>query len=363
MNSHPAARFTLFVASSRGEDGKGIVRFTLNATDGSFERGPILREGVESPLYLATDPYRQRLYVADCPPASAGTAGGALTAHAIESGSGSLHFLNRRSSEGSVPCYLTVSADRRFVLVANYGDGSVASIRLGADGRLGDTADVRAHRPEPGEPLRPAHAHSILLDAANQFAYAGELGLDQVRVYRFDPAQGTLTPCRTWNARRGAGPRHFVFHPTLPYAYLINELDSTLVAFARDGTAGTLSELQTLSTLPPGFAGTNYCADLHVHPNGRFLYGSNRGHDSLVICAIDPTSGRLSLLGHEPTRGHFPRSFAFDPTGRFVVVGNEKSDTLVSFRVNADTGTLTPTGHTAAVSAPSALCFLQPPSP
>ncbi|MSR65232.1 MAG: lactonase family protein [Verrucomicrobiae bacterium] len=351
---HHAIR--LYVASLNGGTSDGLILFRFDTTSGALTLQPSFREGVQNPLFLTTDPRRQFLFVADFVDHCDGEPGGAVCSYAIDHATGALRFLSRQSSGGTVPCYISVSADGKFIFTANYVDGKVAVHPVGDDGTLGSASGVVAHI--SSDPKKKAHAHSIVLDAANRFAFAGELGLDQVVGYRFDAKAGRLSRIGEWNAKAGAGPRHFKFHPDGRFAYVINELDSTLVAFAYDGAHGRLAELQALTTLPGGFSGTNYCADLHVHPSGRFLYGSNRGHDSIVIFAIDEKTGRLQLVGHEPTQGNFPRSFEIDPSGTWLVVGNEKSGNIVTFRIDAGSGKLTSTGHVAQMTAPAGLCWV-----
>jgi 6-phosphogluconolactonase len=254
---------------------------------------------------------------------------------------------------------MSVDATGRFVLVANYGSGSVCVLPIGRDGGLGDAADVVQHQGSSVNPRRQQgpHAHSITLDAANRYAFAADLGIDKVMVYRLDTASGKLIPNDPpWaQVKPGAGPRHFDFHPSGKYAYLINELDSTITAFAYDASRGIIREIQTVPTLPADFRGASTCADVHVSPSGKFLYGSNRGHDSIVIFRIDEATGRLSYVGHELTQGKTPRNFAIDPTGTFLLAANQNSDTIVTFRIDQQTGKLTPTGHVA--EAPMPVCL------
>ncbi|MGD8239338.1 MAG: lactonase family protein, partial [Armatimonadota bacterium] len=207
---------------------------------------------------------------------------------------------------------------------------------------------------------RGPHAHSINLAPDNRFAFAPDLGIDKVMIYELDLAEGKLPPNDApWaTVKPGAGPRHFAFHPTVRWAYVINELDCTITAFGYDAAKGLLTETQTVPTLPEGFEGVNTCADIHIHPSGKFLYGSNRGHDSIVIFAIDEGTGKLTYIGHEPTQGQSPRNFGIDPTGTFLLAANQRSDTIVTFRIDADTGKLTPTGHVASVPAPVCVKFV-----
>lgn len=350
----------VYAASSTAERCDGIHLYALDADRGDLTLKSVARDGVSFPLYTATDPCQRFFYVADLVESCDGKPGGAVCAYAIHPVTGALTFLNRKSSEGTVPCYVSVAANGRFALVANYGNGTVAVLRVEADGKLGETVALEHPVPAPADPKREAHAHSIVLDAANRFALVGELGLDQVITYRFDPGTGKLTRATTWTAPRGAGPRHFTFHPDGRHAYVINELNNTVVAFAYDADSGRLEELQTLSTLPEGFQGETYTADLHVHPNGRFLYGSNRGHDSIAIFAIEDGTGRLKLVGREPTQGSFPRGLGLDPSGTCLLAGNEKSDRIVSFRMDPETGLLTPIGSATSMRAPGCFTFLRP---
>src|ERR1051325_8155021 len=347
----------IYVASFNGGKSEGIWRCLLNSQSGTLQLEKGFREGAQNPLYVATDPQQRFLFVADYVEPGDGQTG-AISSYAMDRATGCLKFLSRKPSEGTIPCYLSVSANSQFVLVANYGDGSVAVLRLGSQGELGEVVSVQHHVAPAATPARQAHAHSIVLDAANRFAFVGELGLDQVIIYRFDAATGKLTPSGSWSARNQAGPRHFRFHPDGRHAYLINELDSTVVAFDYDASKGTLTELQTLSTLPKGYQGKNDCADLHVHGNGRFLYGSNRGHDSLAIFRIEAGTGRMEIVGHQSTEGNCPRSFAIDPSGAILAVGNKKSDSLVTFRIDQQQGTLTATKQTLGVPAPACITFV-----
>ncbi|MBI4027205.1 MAG: lactonase family protein [Verrucomicrobia bacterium] len=349
----------MYVASFNDGKSDRLWLFQFDGKTGALRPDVRFCEGVHSPLYIETDGRGRFLFVADFVENCDGRKGGAVCSYAIDAATGALRFLNRQSSEGMVPCYIGVSADGRFIQVANYGTGAVAVLPVAESGELGKAVAVTEHQSLAGDGKKKPHAHSIVLDAANRFAFAGELGLDKVVMCRFDAATGKLTTAGAWDAKAGAGPRHFTFHPNGRFAYLINELDSTVVAFAYDGATGALMELQTLTTLPDGFTGTNYCADLHVHPSGKFLYGSNRGHNSIAIFAIDTGTGRLQLAGHEATQGNFPRSFILDPTGAWMVVANEKSNTIFTFRVDADTGALSATGHKGDVVAPACLTFLR----
>jgi 6-phosphogluconolactonase len=279
-------------------------------------------------------------------------------AFAIDPKSGKLTSLNQESSGGAGPCHLIVDGAGRCVLVANYGGGSVAALPIHPDGRIAHASAFVRHQGKSVDPRRQdkPYAHSINLDAAGRFAFAADLGADKVFVYRYDGARGTLVANDPPAAKvaPGAGPRHFAFHPNGRAAYVINELDSTVTAFRYDPEKGILTETQAVSTLPSGFTGKSWTAEVVVHPSGKFLYGSNRGHDSIAIFAID-ASGKLTVVGHQPTQGKTPRNFAVDPTGRFLLAANQDSNTIVLFRIDRQRGRLEPTGD--VVEAPMPVCI------
>lgn len=347
----------VYIASFNDCKSDGILLYHMNPEKGALTLIRSFGQGVHNPLYIDTDSEQRFLFAADVVQEFSGKPGGAVSAYAIDQASGALTFLNTQSSEGVTPCYVSVSRNGKFVLVANYSDGKVAVLPVDEKGRLGQACDVVQHARDDG--TGQPHAHSIVLDTANRFAFAGELGLDKLMVHQFDDAAGRLTPTdASWDSTPGSGPRHFKIHPNGQYAYLINETNSTLVAFAYDDANGRLTELQTVSTIPHDFAKPNYCADLHVHSSGRFLYGSNRGHESIVIFAIAQDTGTLTLVGHEPTQGEFPRGFAIDPSGTLLLAANENSDTVVTFRIDPQTGILTPTGQVTEMPAPVCFAFL-----
>ena len=265
---------------------------------------------------------------------------------------GQLTFLNRQSSEGAGPCHLSVDRTGRVVLVANYASGSAAVLPVGGDGRLGEASEKVQHQGSSVNPQRQEgpHAHSITPSADNRFALVADLGLDRIMVYRLDSSAGRLTPNDPpWAAvNPGAGPRHLAFHPTLPLVYVVNELGNTVTAFAWEARRGALQEAQTISTLPPDFRDTSYGADVHVAPSGRFLYASNRGHDSIAIFSIDRATGLLSAVAHQPTLGKWPRNFVIDPTGNWLLAANQESDSVVVFRIEAETGRLSSVGPAAS---------------
>ncbi|MGH7378010.1 MAG: lactonase family protein, partial [Candidatus Methylomirabilales bacterium] len=248
------------------------------------------------------------------------------------------------------------------VLAANYGGGSVVALPVGAGGTLGEATAFIQHQGSSVNPRRQEapHAHSINLDPENRFAVAADLGLDRLLVYRFDPARGTLAANDPPFAavKPGAGPRHFAFHPRGRHAYAINEIHCTVTAFAWDGRRGALEEIQTVSTLPGEVQEGFSTAEVQVHPSGKFLYGSNRGHDSIAVFAIDAASGRLTGVEHRPTGGKTPRNFGIDPAGAFLLAANQGSDSIVGFRIDPETGKLEPTGSVVRVPSPVCVKFL-----
>jgi 6-phosphogluconolactonase len=348
----------VYVGTYTGGASEGIYHFRLDLGTGALAAaGSVVP--VDHPSYLALHPSRPFLYSVNELGDFRGRKCGGVSAFAIDEGSGELSLLNQQASGGPGPCYVSVDATGRSVLVANYGGGSVAFLPLGEDGRLGEATDFIQHTGSSVNPNRQQapHAHSIIPGPENRCAFAADLGLDKVMIYQLDLAAGKLRPNDPpWaQVHPGAGPRHVTFHPNGHYAYLINEIDSTLTAFAYDASRAALTELQTASTLPEGFEGRNSCADVHVHPSGKFLYGSNRGHDSIVIYALDAATGRPSYVGHEPTQGKTPRGFTIDPTGAFLLAANQNTDAIVTFRIDAATGQLAATGHVAQVPTPVCL--------
>jgi len=346
---------------TRGKS-KGIYLLRLDLASGALTPPELAAEAV-SPSFLALHPSGRFVYAVGEGGDLAGGRTGSVSAFAIEPESGKLKLLNQQSSAGAGPCHLTVDHGGKNVLVANYGSGTVCVLPLGEDGRLAEPSEIIYHQDDlaSAKPRRP-HAHSVNLDATGRFAFAADLGLDRVFVYRFDPAKGKLTANDPSAAvlAVNSGPRHFASHPSGKFAYVINEMASTVTALAYDSQRGALVERQTISTLPEGFVGKSYTAEVQVHPSGRFLYGSNRGHDSIAVFAVDAETGRLSPVEHPSTQGRTPRHFGIDPTGTYLIAANQDSDSLVVFRIDPKTGKLTPTGTKVEVPAPVCVKFMLP---
>jgi len=335
--------------------GKGIYVFRLDVSTGALEPYN-LAEGVTNPSYLAFDPSHRFLYAVNELKEFEGAPSGAVSAFSLDPDRGRLRFLNRKPTHGTDPCHLTVDKMGRYVLVANFMSGSVCVLPIREDGSLGDATDVIQHQGSSVDPIRQSgpHAHAVTLDDSGRYAFVPDLGIDRLMVYTFDANRGKLEPhAEPWvKVAPGAGPRQLVMHPGGRYAYLINELDSTMTAFQYDPDRGILREIQTLSTLPEDFEGASTCAEVQISPSGKFLYGSNRGHDSIVIYAVDQMDGTLACVGHESTRGKTPRNFVVDPAGEFLLAANQDTDNVVTFRLDRASGELVATGHSVDVPTP-----------
>jgi 6-phosphogluconolactonase len=353
----------VYIGSYTGAKSKGIYVSRLDLATGALV-APMLAVETASPSFLAIHPNQRFIYAANEVSDFAGKKSGAVGAFALDPQTGKLTLMNQQSSVGDGPCHLVVDKTGKNVLVANYGGGSVAVLAVREDGKLGEAAAAIQHHGSSVNPQRQKepHAHSINLDAANRFAFAADLGLDRILIYKFDAAKGTLTANNPSSApvKPGAGPRHFVFHPTGRFAYVINEIHCTVTAFRYDAQRGELTELQTVSTLPEREAvkSAYSTAEVQAHPNGKFLYGSNRGHDSIVVFAIDENSGKLTYVENEPTQGKTPRNFGIDPTGAYLLAANQNSDSIVGFRIDPKTGALTPTGQSVEVPSPVCVKFV-----
>ena len=340
---------------------KGIYGYRFNPRNGEVKSIGLVAE-TPNPSFLAVHPNHRFLYAVNEVGDYQGGKSGSVSAFAIDRASGKLKLLNQVASGGADPCHLTVDKTGKYVLVANYTGGSIAAFPILDDGRLGErSAFVQhsGHGPNPQRQEGP-HAHSIDLSPDNRFAIADDLGLDQTLVYKFDSARGSLAANDPPFAKAapGAGPRHFTFSPSGKFGYVVDELSSTVSAFSYDAEAGRLHPLQTISTLPPVFSGENTDAEIEIHPSGKFLYASNRGHDSITEFSIHPIQGTLTLVAITSTKGLVPRQFEIAPGASFLFVGNEKSDEVVQFRIDAKTGQLTPSGKVLEISQPACVKFV-----
>ena len=357
----PPGKVRLYIGTYTWKASKGIYLSRLDPATGALE-APVLAGAATNPSFLAIHASGRFLYAVGEVDRFGGQKGGVLSAFAIDRQSGKLTLLNQQSSRGPGPCHVAVDRTGRWALVANYSGGSVACLPIQPDGRLGEATDFVQHKGSSVNPQRQQgpHAHAAYFDAAGGVVFVPDLGLDKVMIYRFDAAQGKLVPYdRPYvSMAPGAGPRHMAFrHGGYIHAYVINEINSTVTLLTLDPRIGrltprTLHPVESVSTLPEGFQGKNTTAEIAVHPSGKFLYGSNRGHDSIAAFAIDAETGKLRLIGHEPTQGKSPRNFAIDPTGTYLLAANQDTDNVVVFRIDAQSGKLQATGHSIKVAAP-----------
>jgi 6-phosphogluconolactonase len=354
----PAAEapVTVYVGTYTDGSSRGIYRLGLDLATGQASP-PVLAAEAKNPSFLALGPSGRFLYAVSEVDEFGGAQTGAVMAFARDAKTGDLTLLNQQASEGTGPCHLVVDRTGRHALVANYGGGTVAVLPIGADGRLGPATSVRVHEgsgPDKSRQEKP-HAHGLYLDAAERFALSPDLGADRIFVYRFDAERGLLTPHGAASLAPGSGPRHLAFHPDGRHAYVINELANTVVVFDYDPAKGELTTVETVRTLPEGFTGTSYTAEIAVSPDGRFLYGSNRGHDSLVVFRIAAASGRLSLAGHVPVGGSWPRHFAIEASGGVLLAGHQRSGTVAIFRLDPASGMPALIGSSVAIDRPACL--------
>lgn len=353
-------------------NGRGIHLFQVDRASGAFK--PIGEwESGASPSCLAINASGTRLYSANETDRVGNSKEGSVSSIEIDPATGKLKLLNTIRSGGAGPTYVSLHPSARFLFVANYFGGSIAVLPIEHDGQLGQASDVKvdlgkigstkAKNAPPGSFAISGHdrthAHMIQSDSSGKFVLHCDLGLDQIFVWKFDDLKGKLTPAvtPTISLPPGDGPRHFHFHPNGRRLYSIQEEGSTLVKFNFEPATGELTSKQTISTLPEGFTGSNFCSEILVSADGKFIYAGNRLHDSIAIVALDE-SGDMTYVGEEWTRGNYPRSFSFDPTGRFLYCCNQRSDNVTVFRVNASSGALQFTGHYAPVGNPSHIVFL-----
>lgn len=360
MTQPSQTRIIVYVGTYTFKGSQGIYAFSFDPVTGSMS--PLGATPADNPSFLVAHPNKQVLYAVNELGEYGGAPTGSVSAFAIDAGTGALTLLNQQPSHGQAPAHITVDGTGSFVYVANYSSGTAAVFPVKDDGSLAEASDVVQHvgsGPDPRRQREP-HAHSVNLDFDNRHAYVADLGTDQVIIYDIAAEPGKLLTNSPASAKvdGGSGPRHLTFHPSGRYAYLINEMGNTVTAFTYDAETGGLSALQTLSTLPEDFDGRSTTADIHVSPSGRFLYGSNRGHDSIVVYQIDVETGMLSTVQHVSTEGRTPRNFAIDPTGTYLLVANQDSDNIVVFRIDPETGVLSATGTQVMLSMPVCVLFV-----
>ena len=349
----------MYVGTYTRETSAGIYAFRFDSESGAAEEIGLVAE-MREPSFLALHPTGQYLYAVSETDDFDEGGSGSVVSFRVSANSGALTKLNEVSSRGGWPCHLNVDASGSMLIVANYKGGNVASFPINEDGSLGEASSFFQHEGSSvHERQDRPHAHSADFSADNRFAFFSDLGLDQVKIYQADPEAGTLAPNDPAGVtvEEGSGPRHFALHPSGRSAYGVNELASTVTVYDYEAEAGALSVAQTVPTLPEGFEGENYTAEILVHPSGKFVYASNRGHDSIAVFAIDPSTHRLAPKGQVATDGQWPRNFAFSPDGRYLLVANQSSDNIVVFALDDVTGALTPTGVELSIDAPVCLLF------
>ena len=339
---------------------KGIYLYNLDAKTGALtDTG--LTAMTPNPSFLAIAPNRKFLYAVNEIGSFNGKEDGSVTAFAIDAKTGGLTALNTEPSAGTYPCHIQADARGEHVLVANYGSGSVASLPILTDGKLAAPVSISQHTGSSADKSRQEgpHAHSVYTDATGRFALAADLGTDKIYVYKYDAKQGKLTPNEFASADLppGSGPRHLAEAADHRYLYAINEMLNTVAVFEWNEKRGELKTIQSVPTLPADFHAASTTAEIFLTPNGRFLYASNRGHNSLAIFRVAAKTGLLHSVGWQSVQGKTPRSFAIDPTGNILIVANQDTDNVVTFHINPETGALTPTGNEIAIPAPVCVLF------
>ncbi|MFZ0683997.1 MAG: lactonase family protein [Terriglobales bacterium] len=350
----------VYVGTYTDHGSKGIYAYRFDGSTGKLVSLGLAAESTE-PSFLAVDAGGRYLYAVNETEKYDGKATGAVSAFAIDSKDGKLGLLNQLSSRGEDPAHVVLDRTGKFVLVANYTSGSVAVFPMLKDGRLGEATSFVQHKGSSinVERQNGPHAHAIAFSPDNRFAVVADLGLDQLLVYRFDAAKGTLGAApQTVKTAPGAGPRHLVFSSDGRFLYVINELQSTVVTYSYDAASGALHELQRVSTLPQGFSGENTTAEIEIGPSGQFLFASNRGNDSIAVFAIDSRLGTLTAVETDSTGGKTPRNFVIDPSGRWLLAANQDSNDVVVFKIDAKSGHLAKTGETVQVPSPVCVRFV-----
>jgi len=344
----------LYIGAYTNEMNKGISAARLDLSTGAIS-GMILAAETPNPTFLEIHPNGQWLYAVNEIANHEGKKEGSITAYRIDRATGKLEMLNRASTRGAGPCHVNLDRTGRMAMIANYGGGSVASYRIDSGGRLSEAVSFFQHEGGSVNPKRQEgpHAHSINPTPDNRFAVVCDLGTDEIVIYAIDPPAGSMKRHGAVKLAPGSGPRHFAFHPGGRFGYSVNELLSTVTAFGY--RKGSLTEIQTVSTLPDGFAGQNTTAEIRVHPNGRWLYASNRGEDSIAVFSIDEKTGKITRIENTPTQGSTPRNFYIEPSGRWLLAANQRSNNIAVFEIDARTGKLLPARQGITVGQPVCL--------
>jgi 6-phosphogluconolactonase len=362
----PATSSSLvYVGTYTAGTSKGIYNYHFDPKTGQLTPIGVAAE-VVNPSFLTTDPQHRFLYavteMGQARGPDANKTNGSISSFSIDRKTGALTFLNKVDSGGGGPCHLVVDKTGKTLFVANYGSGSVASFAIKPDGSIGERTGFDQHTGSSVDPARQKgpHAHAVVLSPDNRFLFVPDLGTDQIKIYRVDAAKGTFTPNDPPFAtvKAGYGPRHFTFGRGAKFAYAVCEMGSSVAVFSYDPAKGSLTPVQTLSTLPSDFKGVDNSAEIEVDRSGRFLYASNRGNDSITVFAIDPVKGTLTNVQVVPTQGNMPRNFAIDPTGKYLIAANQKSNNMVVFDIDPKDGQLKPAGQTLDISSPVDILFV-----
>jgi 6-phosphogluconolactonase len=370
-DSANARPLRFYIGTYTSGESEGIYLADFDLATGQLANlqvaGKFVSGEIKNPSFLAIHPQGHRLYSVSEVEAYGDSKGGAVAAFTIDPNDGELTLLNHQSSAGAGPCYVSLDREGKTVFVANYGGGTTAYFATGEDGALLPAAGSFQHTGSSVNKQRQSepHAHSMNADPQNRFVFAADLGIDKLLCFRFDAATGKLERHQTGDVKLppGSGPRHFAFHPNGKIVYVINELANTVAAFSYAAEQGAMQHLQTIPTLPEDFTGQNTTAEIQIHPTGKFLYGSNRGHDSIAMFVIDPASGKLTPLGQHPAGGKTPRNFTIDPTGAYLLSAHQDSNTIVAHSINQTTGQLTATDNKLEVPTPVCIKFAPTPAP
>jgi 6-phosphogluconolactonase len=346
----------IFIGTYTGKTSEGIYTATFDPATGKLG-APTLAAKTENPSFLAIHSSKPILYAV-----GEASDGGTISAFKIDPSTGQLSLINRESTVGKGPCHVAVSPNGKHAAVANYGGGSTALLPIADDGTLSKASAFIQHTGKGPDPKRQEapHAHAVYFDKAGTHLFVNDLGLDKLLIYDYDSAKGSLTPHTPAHAAvdPGAGPRHSAFHPSAPYAYVLNEMGNTVTAFNYDAEKAALTSIQSIPTLPADFTSPSTTAEIFIHPNGKFLNASNRGHDSIATFTIDQSTGKLTAIGHTLTQGKTPRNFNIDPHGKFLLAANQNSGNIVAFQIDQSTGQLTPTGQQIEVGSPVCIVFV-----
>ena len=351
-----AEKYFLYVGTYTEGDNEGINVFKFDTSDGDLDYITTVKN-VKNPSYLAVHEKKNLLIAVNEIGQYGGEKTGSVSSFQINPSTGNLTMLNQVASGGGAPCYVSLNRTGDLAFVSNYSGGNISVFQINSGGSLKEMSDLKEHEGKGANEKRQnaPHAHSVTLDPKENHALAVDLGIDKVISYAVDYKHGKLNEKNSFSLAPGSGPRHIAFHPNKKFVFVINELNSTITSCAYNSTDGSMVEIETITTLPDDFTGESYCADVHVAPDGNFLYGSNRGHNSIAIFSIDEKTGNISTVGHQSVKGEWPRNFMIDPTGQFLLVANQHTNNIVVFKVDKESGLLKSNGVEVKVSKPVCL--------